>query len=173
MSVVTRKGDAGDTDLLFGKRVRKTSVRIRSLGALDVAMASLGMLKVEIADTSERALIEGFQDDLRAIMGWVAVSASDMEVLGGRMGAMGLREDRYNIVDGLAGSMDTVRFGWATTGEDRVLALYNLARTFIRVAEVSVWEVVEESAGFGELSAKYLNRLSDLLWLMARERERK
>lgn len=173
MSVVTRKGDGGATDLLFGKRTRKTSVRIRALGALDVAMAALGVLRVEEVSSYERDLVEVFQADIQSIMGWVAVSSEDAERVGVGLGVLGLREERYKRVDALAGDLDREMVGWASTGEDRVLAQFNMARAQVRVAEVAVWEVAEESNSFGDLPARYLNRLSDLLWLLARKREGK
>ncbi|MGA9277559.1 ATP:cob(I)alamin adenosyltransferase, partial [Ilumatobacter sp.] len=77
MSIITGRGDSGDTDLLFGKRIAKTSLRIEALGHVDELNAALGLARSAAHDPEWIALIDGLQERLVGLMGQLACLPED------------------------------------------------------------------------------------------------
>jgi cob(I)alamin adenosyltransferase len=171
MRIYTRTGDDGTTGLLFGGRVAKDSMVIEANGAVDEAQASLGLVRAEVERGCELDdLLTGLERDLYVLMAEVATAPENRSKL--RAGATLVTAD---MVSALETHIDTVssRFppitDFVIPGHDRVAAGLDLARTVTRRAERVVLSV------FGSDSpsyvGRYLNRLSDLLWAMARWQE--
>ena len=72
MSIITGRGDAGETDLLFGKRIAKTSLRIEALGCVDELNAALGVARASAANPEWISLIDALQEKLIGLMGQLA-----------------------------------------------------------------------------------------------------
>src|ERR1035437_5732712 len=77
MSIITGRGDYGDTDLLFGKRIAKTSLRIEALGAVDEVNAALGVARATATQADWIALIDAIQQRLVGLMGQLATLPED------------------------------------------------------------------------------------------------
>ncbi len=167
--IYTKKGDDGTTGLLFGGRVRKDSWRIELNGAVDEAQAAIGMARAETAAGSEaNERLTSLARDLYVLMAEVATAPENRAKL-----AAGSTLVTADMVTALEAGIDDLlaRFDmpsdFTVPGENRVAAALDLARTVVRRAErIAVAEPLE-----GSHVVAYLNRLSDLLWAMARWQE--
>ena len=161
--IVTRTGDAGTTGLGDGSRVAKDAARIDAIGAVDELNSTIGVLLAEIVQAGlpgdfATTLVD-VQHDLfdlggeLSIPGYAAVTEAHVVRLEDGV-------ERYNA--GLAPLKEFV-----LPGGTRAAALAHVARTVCRRAERSVVHLANVES-VGELSRRYLNRLSDLLFVMAR-----
>ena len=167
--IYTKKGDDGTTGLLFGGRVRKDSWRIELNGAVDEAQAAIGLARAETAAGTEvNQRLTTLARDLYVLMAEVATAPENRRKL--QAGSTLVTADMVAALE--AGIDDLLaRFDmpsdFTVPGENRVSAALDLARTIVRRAErLAVAEPVE-----GSYVVVYLNRLSDLLWAMARWQE--
>ncbi|MFT3992157.1 MAG: cob(I)yrinic acid a,c-diamide adenosyltransferase [Luteolibacter sp.] len=171
MSIITRRGDSGETDLLFGARIAKTSLRMEVVGTIDELNAALGLARA-MASPEMVALIDGIQSRLIGLMGELATLPQDVPEY---------QEKNYpRITDSdVAWIFETatayekrgIRFtGWAIPGAEGSLGRAGLdfARTVARRAERNVWKLHESGEPVSESIRLFFNRLSDLLWILAR-----
>lgn len=178
MSITTRKGDDGSTDLLFGVRAAKSHPRIHALGAVDELNAALGPLRIAAMKQETRDLIPQVQRWLISLMGELATPPG----LEARYAATHkdlISAEQVTFLDTLAARLEAsgaLQFkGWALPGEAGVMsgAYADLARVACRRAERSVIDLDETSEAVPNREvARFLNRLSDVLWLIARWEER-
>jgi cob(I)alamin adenosyltransferase len=169
VSIATKRGDDGTTGLLYGGRVRKDSARIEANGAIDEAQAALGMARAEVRGTGLDDELAALERDLWVVMAEVATAPrSKNRLVPGRTLVTG------EMVDALERRVHELEAGGAmpsefvVPGQSRASAALDLARTVVRRAERKV-----VALGIGEAShvVAYLNRLSDLCWLLARSCE--
>ena len=173
MSIATRTGDEGQTGLMYGKRVPKDDARVEAYGTIDELNAALGLARTTASDTMVAGQILLIQQDLVALMGELAVAEIDREKYAS--------SDHPKVDDAMLARIDqciarieaeNVRFdGWATPGGTLHAAALDLARTVCRRAERRVFTLSCEASNVRPLTLKYLNRLSDCLWLLARREE--
>ena len=169
MKIYTRKGDDGTTGLLYGGRVAKDSAVISANGAVDEAQAALGVARSAVERDSELdLLLVGLERDLYVLMAELATAAGNRPKL--KPGTSIVTEE---MVAGLEDQIDalTGRFppltDFVIPGHDPVSAGLDVARTAVRRAERAALGAAPE----GSLVVHYLNRLSDLVWTMARWQE--
>lgn len=167
MKIYTRKGDDGTTGLLYGGRVPKHSPVIEANGAVDEAQAALGMARAQCTAASELgADLLAIEGDLWVLMAEVATAAKNRHKLKSVVTPA--------MVEALEARIDEIaeRFEMPTQfvvpGGNPVSAALDVARTVVRRAERLV---VAADVDEGSLVGPYLNRLSDLLWTMARWQE--
>ena len=171
MSISTRTGDDGSTGLLYGQRVPKDHAQIEALGACDELNVALGLAR---AAGGPGELLLPLQKDLVALMGELACAEDDAaRYLDSKFPR--LEAEALARVDAAAATLEArgLRFdGWATPGATPLAAAFDQARVIARRAER---RVVGLPAACGRtprpLLLSYLNRVSDLLWLLAREAE--
>ena len=162
MSVTTKTGDDGYTDIIGRDRLPKDHPVLESLGTLDELNAFLGDAKAALGDNSYTAeIINGIQKDLLLLMGILA---------GMRVPEEGIGEDRLN---GLIGELESTLppfTSFVVPGANPVSAKLHIARTVCRRAERRM-----VGGGLGKktrsLVVPYINRLSDLLFLLAQKEE--
>jgi cob(I)alamin adenosyltransferase len=166
--IYTRKGDDGTTGLLYGGRVLKSSARIELGGAVDEAQAAMGMARALAEPGSELdELLVGLERDLYVLMAEVATAPANRRKL-----QPGTTSVTAEMVASLERSIDrlseqvTMPEEFVVPGQDRRSAALDFARTVARRAERRVGRL-----GDGTQVGHYLNRLSDLLWTMARWQE--
>jgi cob(I)alamin adenosyltransferase len=179
-SITTRTGDHGMTGLVFGQRVPKSHPRIEAVGRLDEFNAALGFAKASLPagagqGSARFESLETMQRDLIALMGELAAADADA----GRY-----QESRFEKLgpealarlDGLVAELEARQLpfdGWATPGRTLPAAALDLARVAARRAERHLVSMREAGAPVRELLLQYMNRASDLLWLLAREAEQR
>jgi cob(I)alamin adenosyltransferase len=169
MKIYTRKGDDGTTGLLYGGRVPKDSAVISANGAVDEAQAALGVARAAADPGSELdEILVIAERDLYVLMAELATAEDNRRKL-----KPGTSLVTAEMVDALEAHIDavTVRFppltDFVIPGHDAVSAALDVARTVVRRAER---QALGAAAG-GSLVVPYLNRLSDLLWALARCQE--
>jgi len=167
--VTTRTGDGGDTSL-FGKgRVRKTDPRIAALGDLDEAQSIIGVARAMVTkSTLGRQLLE-LQQGLYVAMSEVATPPEDLARLKTRLDAAAVAK-----LDAALESLKKstpIEGRFVIPGEDRVSAALDHARTVARRAERSLVACVDAGSVSGDVLLPWLNRLSDLLFVLARSTE--
>jgi len=173
MSIATRTGDDGQTGLMYGKRLPKDHPRVEAYGTIDELNSALGLARSTCRNTWASEQILQTQKDLVAVMGELAVAETDSEKY---------RSSNYpRLTEALLARLDqcvtdiesqSIRFeGWATPGQNLHAAALDLARTVCRRAERRVFTLSCETSNVQPLTLQYLNRLSDVLWLLARREE--
>ncbi len=169
MKIYTRKGDDGTTGLLFGGRVRKDDAAPEAYGAVDEAQAALGVARAETGEGSELdGILVRLERDLWVVMGELATASENRDKLD-----PGVSLVTADMVEGLEPLIDdiTARFDAPTEfvvpGQNRLSALLDVGRTAVRKAERKALAVAAD----GSYVVPYLNRLSDLLWTLARWQE--
>jgi cob(I)alamin adenosyltransferase len=168
--IYTRKGDDGTTGLFYGGRVRKDAPPIETNGAVDEAQAALGVARAEAEPGTELSeLIVRLERDLWVLMAEVATAPEKREKLtpGQSLVTREMIVVLEERIDELSERFDVLA-EFVVPGQNRVSAALDMARTVVRRAErlFAGAPPVE-----GSLVGPYLNRLSDLLWTMARWQE--
>jgi cob(I)alamin adenosyltransferase len=164
----TGKGDDGTTGLLFGGRAAKASPAIEAVGAVDEAQATIGLARAEVAAGSELdTLLTGVARDLWVLMAELATAPSNRAklVAGETLVTEAMVEAVEAAIVDVGGRVE-LPSEFVVPGQDRTSALLDLARTVVRRAERAAAASVADSAGSHVLP--YLNRLSSLLWTLAR-----
>jgi len=157
--IYTRSGDGGRTGLADGSRIHKQDPRIEALGELDELNAAIGLVLAFDPPTEVGKLLQGIQQRLFDLGGELALPRStvlsDADV-----------ERLETAIDGLNRHLPALR-DFILPGGPPAAAQAHFARTVCRRAERSLWRLaVEEKVNSSSLA--YLNRLSDLLFVVAR-----
>jgi cob(I)alamin adenosyltransferase len=168
VKIYTRKGDDGTTGLLYGGRVAKDSGLPSAYGAVDEAQAFLGVARAAAEPGGELdTLLVALEGDLWVLMAELATDPSNRHKLtpGQSLVTAGMVTALEGRIDDLSARFEPptefVVPGGSVTG-----AHLDVARTVVRRAER---DVLRAGAGTGDSEVvAYLNRLSDLLWTMAR-----
>jgi cob(I)alamin adenosyltransferase len=171
MSIATKTGDKGTTALMYGRRVPKTNPRVEAYGTVDELNATLGLVRATVAESLVRETVLAVQKELIILMGELAVADNDRE----RYVKDGYQLVKSDMVDRLTVCVDDLEKNhqvdfkdWATPGNSFQSAALDLARTTCRRAERRVVALSDLSEYVNPEAVRYLNRLSDLLWLFAR-----
>ncbi len=170
MSIATKTGDQGETSLMYGRRVAKTDPRVEAYGCVDEVNSALGLVRSAPGSESIAEQILTIQKELVTVMGELATAPQDLgryEKDGFALTTSALVERLTNAIDELEKDKTLYGKGWAMPGNSPLGAALDLARTTCRRAErrVAALEVDEHS---NPEILRYLNRLSDLSWLLAR-----
>lgn len=169
MSIATKTGDKGDTSLMYGRRVRKTDPRVEAYGSLDELNAALGFARASTTDKFLVDQIHSIQKELIIVMGELATAPEDLA----RYTKDVFKLTTAGMVDRLTAIIVDLEKGkdfkdWAIPGEGLTSAALDLARTTCRRAERRVAQLIVDPKNFNGEILRYLNRLSDLCWLLAR-----
>ena len=172
MSIVTRTGDKGMTSLMYGRRVDKFDLRVEAYGTVDELNAALGLARAH----SDLVFIQNalllIQKQLVVLMGELAVAHEDRKRYANDKYPK-MTPEKLHYLDELVARIESEKItfdGWATPGASVASAALDVARTICRRAERLVTRLASVNQG-DLLEIKYLNRLSDLLWLLARYTE--
>ena len=157
--ITTRTGDAGETGLGDGARVAKHSPRIAALGDLDELNSAIGMVLAEEVPPELRGALGEVQHDLFDLGGEVSIPGHAL-LKDQRVAFLEERLEAWNA--GLAPLKEFI-----LPGGSRAAAAAHLARTVCRRAERSLVALAQHEK-VGEAARRYLNRLSDLLFVAAR-----
>ena len=161
--ITTRTGDAGETGLGDGARVAKDSARIAALGDIDELNSAIGLVNSEEIPPEVRAVLEQVQHDLFDLGGELSIPGHSL-----------LKEEQ---VENLERSVEEWNSKlsplkeFILPGGSRAAASAHLARTVCRRAERTLVALGRQEA-VSEVSRRYLNRLSDLLFVAGRSLNR-
>jgi cob(I)alamin adenosyltransferase len=172
MSIISGRGDSGETDLMFSKRIAKTSLRVEALGSVDELNAALGLARAAEDHAEIVAIIDGIQERLVGLMGQLATLPEDEEkYLEKKYACLRAEDLEWVTVTAHEYEKRGIRFtGWARPGAAGSLARAGLdySRSVARRAERSVLVLHESGEPVPEVVRLFFNRLSDLLWILAR-----
>lgn len=169
MSITTKRGDGGTTGLLFGGRVRKDSARIETVGTIDEAQAALGLARAEARGGELDDELVALERDLWVAMAEVATLPDNRtKLVAGETLVTGEMVDSLERRVHELEAASPMPSEFIVPGQNRASAALDVARVVVRRAERSA-----VSLGLEDDSkvVPYLNRLSDLCWLLARAAE--
>ena len=175
MSIATKTGDSGETSLMYGRRVPKSDARVDAYGCVDELNAALGLARVTASDPFVTEQIYAVQKELIVVMGELATAPEDLT----RYTKDGFGLTTSGMVDRLTAIIDDLEKDkllhfkdWAIPGNTLASAALDLARTTCRRAERRVASLSQNLKDFNKEILRYLNRLSDLCWLLERYTEK-
>lgn len=174
MSIATRTGDGGTTGLMYNRRVAKHHPRVEAYGCVDELNSALGLARSVAPPPGLGATLLAIQHDLVVVMGELATAVDDLP----RYVADGFKR----VTPDLTGRLDrevaaieqrlALPRGWAMPGDTPLAAALDLARTVCRRAERRVCALEQDDQLRNAEIVVYLNRLADVLWLLARDASR-
>jgi cob(I)alamin adenosyltransferase len=165
MSIATMRGDGGQTGLAGGIRVSKSNDRVEAYGTIDELISTLGFARSICGDEEIRTLTKAIQKELFKVGSAIATPPE---------GAKQPPEINDEMVDSLTAHVHTIEAvdgilaDWSIPGEHTEAAAYDVARTVCRRAERLAVTIRERGIEIQPNVLRYLNRLSDLLWLFGR-----
>jgi cob(I)alamin adenosyltransferase len=170
MSIVTKTGDQGETSLMYGRRVSKKDPRVEAYGAVDELTAALGLARAACNNNFVTEQIFAAQKELIDVMGELATSPEDRQ----RYLKDGFHVTDAKMVDRIGAVIVDLEKGdslypkdWVIPGANAISAALDFARTTCRRAERRVATLNDPNPEI----LRFLNRLSDLCWLLARVME--
>ncbi|HUO46316.1 MAG TPA: cob(I)yrinic acid a,c-diamide adenosyltransferase [Acidimicrobiia bacterium] len=170
MKIYTKTGDDGHTNLLYGGRVRKDDARPVAYGTVDELQAALGMARAQLdqVESPLAKLLTSIERDLYVVMAELATLPENRHKLqpGTSVATEEMTEALEQSIDRYSELFDPPT-EFVLPGENLVSAHLDVARTIARRAERTSVEVAHPESSV----LRYLNRLSDLLWVLARWQE--
>lgn len=167
MKIYTKTGDKGMTSLIGGKRVPKNSARLESYGTIDELNSYLGMIRsfqIDLQVVEELVII---QSRLFDIGGNLATDSEQTEI----KVRLGVKENDIDLLEKAIDRMDAevppMKY-FVLPGGNQVVSFCHMARTVCRRAERRILDLSEETI-VDELVLRYINRLSDYLFILSRK----
>ncbi len=171
--VYTKYGDKGETSLLYGGRVSKNSPHTEAYGITDEAVSALGLARSLTEDQRVKDIVRDLQRDLFTIAAELATDPDKYELFQQHFTPVteAMVEDLENTIDSLEEEfqMPTV---FVLPGGTPASSALDMSRTSIRTAERRVVALSEIGGLTNPLIINYLNRLGDLLFVLARYHDR-
>lgn len=167
--IYTRTGDHGTTRLASGQPVSKATPRVEAYGAVDEANACLGLARLHTAaDPALDAMLARIQNELFDLGADLATPPKDGEAEGSVLRIVQSQVDRLESeIDALNDALPPLA-SFVLPGGTPAAAALHLARTVCRRAEREAVRLGEAGEPVGPEALRYLNRLSDLLFVAAR-----
>ena len=168
MSIATKRGDGGQTGLAGGIRVSKADLRVEAYGTIDELNSTLGFARSVCTNEELRSAAHEIQKTLFRVGSALAtppeskkpapaLSSEDVDRL----------TDMVHAIEAKEGILSD----WSLPGANTEAAAFDVARTVCRRAERAIVRFVESGGVPHPPAIPYVNRLSDLLWLFARQIE--
>ena len=165
MSIVTKRGDSGQTDLIGKVRVSKSDARVDCYGTVDELVSQLGFARSICEDSEVSDLIQNIQRELFKLGSAIATApggkVAPPQITTEMIRGLDAHVERIEAMDGILGD-------WSLPGALPVTAALDVARTVCRRAERAAVRIAEHDPSFEPSILTYLNRLSDLIWLFGR-----
>jgi len=163
------RGDTGSTGLSGGIRVSKASPLVEAYGTLDELISSMGFARAICSNEELNAATRAIQKELFKVASAISTPPESPK---------GIPAIDDAMVDALTAHVHRIEAtpgvlnDWSLPGDDPVSAAYDVARTICRRAERLVVGLTDGGMSLQPNILRYLNRLSDLLWLMGRQLEK-
>lgn len=172
MKTFNKKGDKGETSLLFGKRVPKSSLHCEAYGTIDEAVSALGIARNMVTRKKTKDIILKIQKELFTVGAELAIAPEDSEKLASSFKPVTdkMSTELEKLIDELEAEI-TMPKAFIIPGANAGSAMIDLARAIVRRAERRVVTLREQDELKNEAVSPYLNRLADLLFTLARYEE--
>ncbi|MCX5829922.1 MAG: cob(I)yrinic acid a,c-diamide adenosyltransferase [Deltaproteobacteria bacterium] len=165
----SKKGDGGETSLLGGQRVPKFDPRPDTYGVLDEASSALGVVRAMTKDQRIKDIILSVQKDLLTMGAELSSLSEDIPKLSIRIGAGDVQRIE-DLIDDLQKNVK-LKNEFIYPGETVLSAQIDVSRTIIRRAERNAARLKNEGLVNNPNIHQYLNRLADMLFVLARYEE--
>ena len=170
MSIATKRGDGGETSLAGGTRISKSSLQMEACGSIDELNAQIGFARSICDDAPIGTLLKEIQRELFVVGGELVTPPDTLgrtpaRVTDAMVDRLTAEVDRIEAIDGVLND-------WSLPGELPAASALDVARTVCRRAERAAVRLGESGVAVESPLLAYLNRLSDLLWLLGRLLER-
>jgi cob(I)alamin adenosyltransferase len=164
-SISTRKGDSGITRLGGGQQISKADARVEAYGAIDELNTMVGIARTLCEDEELKNIVRAVQRELFAVGSAISTKAESKKPIPEITKEMVARLDA--LVERFEREPNILR-DWSIPGEFRGSAAFDAARAICRRAERCAVRYVTGGGSLQATVLTYLNRLSDVLWLIAR-----
>lgn len=170
-SITTQGGDSGETSLLYGGRIPKDSLHTEAYGALDEAISALGMARAAAQGTCAERIL-ALQRELFTVGAELATAPAQRDKLDEHFSTVtaAMTDALHTEIHDLEARVELPP-SFVIPGGSSVGAALDLARTMVRRAERRAVALQRESGLGNDEVIRYLNRCSDLLFLLARDAE--
>ena len=169
MKLFNKRGDGGETSLLFGGRVPKSDLRTETYGTLDEAVSALGLARALANRERVKEIVLDLQQEIFVIGAELATREEDMEKLTDRVDETSV--DRLQeLIEEVESEIELPR-AFIIPGANPSSSALDLARTIIRRGERRAVALREEGILDNPEVLRYLNRLADLVFVLARYEE--
>jgi cob(I)alamin adenosyltransferase len=165
----SKKGDGGETSLLGGQRVPKFDPRPDTYGVLDEASSALGVVRAMTKDQRIKGIVLSVQKDLLTMGAELSSLSEDIPKLSIRIGAGDVQRIE-DLIDELQKNVK-LKNEFIYPGETVLSAQIDVGRTIIRRAERNAARLKNEGLVNNPNIHQYLNRLADMLFVLARYEE--
>ena len=172
MKTFNKKGDNGETSLLFGHRVAKSDLRCEAYGTIDEAVSSLGIARNVVAKDRAKEIISKVQKELFTVNAELATQPEDRERLASSFTPVtGEMADGLEDIIGELEAEIELPESFIIPGSNLGAGWLDLSRAVVRRAERRAVVLREKGEIGNDAVLQYLNRLADLLFILARYEE--
>jgi cob(I)alamin adenosyltransferase len=174
LKTFNKKGDKGETSLLFGRRVPKSDLHCEAYGTIDEVVSALGIARNYIIIERLKDILLKVQKELFTINGELATKSEDYNRFSSSFTPI-----NFGVIDTLESNINELEAeiempkAFVIPGATIASSWLDFSRAIIRRAERAVVRLKEKNELRNELILQYLNRLADLLFTMARYEEAK
>jgi cob(I)alamin adenosyltransferase len=163
-SIATKTGDRGQTGLVGGVRVSKASLRVETYGTVDELNSFLGFARSICEHAEVKELTHSIQKELFVVGGELATPTPNEKQARVTQEMVDRLTNEVHRIEAVEGILSD----WTIPGEDAAAAAFDMARAVCRRAERCAVRLAESGETVSPLVIMYLNRLSDLVWLLSR-----
>ncbi|MBA7644694.1 Corrinoid adenosyltransferase [subsurface metagenome] len=172
MKTFNKRGDKGETSLLFGRRVSKSDLRCEAYGTIDELVSSLGIARNFVTKDKVREIILGVQKELFTLGAELATKSEDYERLTTKFKPV--TDEMVNRLEEIIDETETkieMPKSFVIPGSNLGSASLDLSRAIVRRAERKAVMLKGKNEIKNDAILKYLNRLADLLFTLSRYEE--
>lgn len=166
MKIYTKTGDAGTTSLVGGVRISKSDIRLDAYGTIDELNSFLGLLRAEMNNDELQQFILHIQHNMFVIGGYLATDMTKSEL----SDSLQLNDREVVLIEKAIDEIEEKLprlSNFVVPGENRISALCHVCRSITRRAERQIY-ALDKVAPVSVEVKKYINRLSDYLFVLAR-----
>ena len=166
--VYTKRGDKGETDLLGGSAARKDSLKVESYGCIDETSSFIGLARYYTKNKVIKERLKEIQNKLLVLGGFLASDDKGKEMMKDQ-----IKEEDIKLLEEYIDEYNQKLpplTHFILPGDDEVAAHFHVARTVVRRAERRIVSLAAQE-DLNPLIQKYVNRLSDLMFVLARYSE--
>ena len=166
--VYTKRGDKGETDLLGGSAARKDSLKVESYGCIDETSSFIGLARYYTKNKVIKERLKEIQNKLLVLGGFLASDDKGKEMMKDQ-----IKEEDIKLLEEYIDEYNQKLpplTHFILPGDDEVAAYFHVARTVVRRAERRIVSLAAQE-DLNPLIQKYVNRLSDLMFVLARYSE--
>jgi ATP:cob(I)alamin adenosyltransferase len=163
--IYTKNGDKGETQIFGGSKISKDDLKVWCYGTVDEMSASLGVARASISDTKVKEIIFVIQNSLITVGAYIASDDISRKLLTNTISQKDI-DSFENIIDEYTKAIGNIN-SFIISGDCIASANLHMSRTIARRAERLLVQLSKQEE-IDPIFLKYLNRLSDLLFTLAR-----